>query len=199
MRHFVSFALAALCVASVPAAHAAPQTYHLEPTHVDVLFAINHLGFSMKHGSFRAIAGTLEFDREHPEASEVTITIKADSIDTAFVPRDTDLKGDKFLDAAKFPEIRFHSTHITPAGADAFHVVGDLTLHGVTRPIELEAKLNAVGPNPFDKKPTVGFSITGSLKRSDYGIGFLTPMIGDEVTITADAEFNQPAPPARAD
>jgi polyisoprenoid-binding protein YceI len=196
MRLFPSLALGALGAWAAPAAIAAPETYQLEPTHVDVLFAINHLGFSMKHGSFRAIAGTLAFDKDHPEASEVTITIKADSVDTSFAARDTDLKGEKFLDAAKFPEIRFHSTRITALGAGRFRVAGDLTLHGVTRPIELDARLNGVGPNPFDKKPTVGVSVTGSLKRSDFGMGFLTPMIGDEVTIAADAEFNQPAPAA---
>ena len=194
MRYFTTLGLTVFYVLASQAASAGPQTYQLEPTHVDLLFAINHLGFSWKHGSFRALTGTLSFDADHPEASQVTIAIKADSIDTAFAPRDKDLKGEHFLDTAKFPDIEFHSTRITRSGADAFTVVGDLTLHGVTRPIELQAKLNGVGANPFDKKPTVGFSVSGSLKRSDFGISALMPAIGDVVTITADAEFNQPPP-----
>ena len=196
MRHVPGFVMACAGALAAGSAAAGSETYQLEPTHVDVLFAINHLGFSSKHGSFRAVAGTLKFDPEHPEASEVTIVIQADSIDTAFGPRDKDLEGEKFLDVAKYPEIRFHSTQITADGAGGFHVLGELTLHGVTRPLALEAKLNGVGPNPFDKKPTVGISVTGSLKRSDYGVGFLVPMIGDEVAISADAEFNRPAPHA---
>jgi polyisoprenoid-binding protein YceI len=75
-----------------------------------------------------------------------------------------------------------------------FRVVGNLTVHGVTQPIELQATLNGTGANPFDHKPTIGISVTGALKRSDFGINALMPAIGDAVKITADAEFNQPAP-----
>ena len=174
-------------------ANATPQTYQLEPTHVDVLFSINHLGFSSKHGLFRAVAGTLIYDADHPEASHVTITIKTDSVDTSFAARDTDLKSDKFFDAMKFPTMEFKSTNIIRTGGDSFRVVGDLTLHGVTKPITLEAKLNGAGKNPFDQKPTVGFSLSGTLKRSDFGISEYLPAIGDLVTLTADAEFNQAA------
>ena len=73
-------------------------------------------------------------------------------------------------------------------------IEGDLTLHGVTKPLTLEARLNKAGPNPFDKKPTLGFSGTGALKRSDFGMSNYLPMIGDVVTLTIDAEFNRPAP-----
>jgi len=196
MRYVISPVVATLVfLASLPAG-ASPETYQLEPTHVDVLFAIDHLGFSSKHGSFRAVAGTLSFDAEHPEASQVSITIKTDSIDTALAKRDTDLKGEGFFDAAKYPEIEFTSTAVKKTGANTFKVVGNLKLHGVTQPIELQAKLNGVGKNPFDNKPTVGFSVSGSLKRSDFGITTFLPALGDLVSITADAEFNQPAPHA---
>jgi polyisoprenoid-binding protein YceI len=194
VRNLISFGVAVVVgLLSLPAG-AAPQTYQLEPTHVDVLFAVNHLGFSWKHGSFRAIAGTLEFDADHPEASKVHMTIQVDSIDTALIARDTDLKSPKFFDVAKFPEIEFTSTAITKTGTDMFRVAGNLTMHGVTQPIELQATLNGTGANPFDHKPTIGFSVTGTLKRSDFGISQLAGAIGDLVKITADAEFNQPAP-----
>jgi polyisoprenoid-binding protein YceI len=194
VRHLISCGVAVVVgFLSLPAS-AAPQTYQLEPTHVDVLFAVNHLGFSWKHGSFRALAGTLEFDADHPEASKVHVTIKVDSIDTALVARDNDLKSEGFFDTAKFPQIEFTSTAITKTGTDMFRVVGNLTMHGVTQPIELQATLNGTGANPFDHKPTIGFSVTGTLKRSEFGITQLAAAIGDLVRITADAEFNQPAP-----
>jgi polyisoprenoid-binding protein YceI len=88
--------------------------------------------------------------------------------------------------------MRFVSTRVTSVGAGALRIEGNLTLHGVTKPLTLEAKLNKTAPNPFDKKPTLGFSAKGSLKRSDFGMASAIPIIGDVVTLTIDAEFNRP-------
>jgi polyisoprenoid-binding protein YceI len=175
---------------AVPA-QAAPE-YHLEKTHVDVLFSVSHLGFTEKHGSFRDLDATLACDPEQLEACKVEVTIRADSIDTAHEGRDKDLKGERFLDVAKFPEIRFVSRKVTRAGAKGLRIEGDLTMHGVTRPLTLDATLNKAGPNPFDKRPTLGFSARGVLKRSEFGVSGLLPMIGDDITIVIDAEFNRP-------
>ena len=172
-------------------AQAAPE-YHLEKTHVDVLFSVSHLGFTEKHGSFREIDATLACDPEQLEACKVEVVIRADSIDTAHAARDKDIKGERFLDVAKFPEIRFVSRKVTRAGAKGLRIEGDLTMHGVTKPFTLEATLNKAGPNPFDKRPTLGFSARGVLKRSEFGVSGLVPMIGDDVTIVIDAEFNRP-------
>ena len=180
--------LTMLCVSV--AAQAAPETYQLEKTHVDLLFGINHAGFSQKHGSFRELDATLVYDAQKPEGSEVKVTVKTDSLDTAFPARDKDVKGPMFLDTAKYPEMSFNSSRVTRSGEKTLRVEGNLTLHGVTRPLVLEATLNQLGPNPFDKRPTVGFSATGTLKRSDFGIATYIPVIGDVVTITIDAEFN---------
>ncbi len=170
----------------------AADTYHLEKTHVDLLFSISHAGFTEKHGSFRDLDATLKYDPARPEDSQVTVTVKTDSIDTAFPARDTDLKSAKFLDVAKYPEMRFVSTKVTPEADQSLRIDGELTLHGVTKPLTLHAKLNKAAPNPFDKRPTLGFSASGSLKRSDFGISTYVPMIGDVVTIAIDAEFNRP-------
>ncbi len=191
MQTLRSLAPAMLLVSA--SALAAPETYQLEKTHVDLLFAINHAGFSQKHGSFRQLDATLVYDGQKPESSEVKVTVKTDSLDTAFPARDEDVKGPKFLDTAKYPEMTFTSTRVTRSGEKTLKVEGNLTLHGVTRPIVLDATLNQLGPNPFDKRPTVGFSATGTLKRSDFGIATYLPVIGDVVTITIDAEFNHPA------
>jgi polyisoprenoid-binding protein YceI len=170
----------------------AAETFQLEKTHVDLLFSINHAGFTEKHGSFRELDATLQYDAQKPEDSHVTVTVRTDSIDTGFPARDADLKSAKFLDVAKYPEMRFVSTKVTRNADQTLRIDGDLTLHGVTKPITLQAKLNKAAPNPFDKRPTVGFSANGSLKRSDFGVATYLPVIGDVVTITIDAEFNHP-------
>jgi polyisoprenoid-binding protein YceI len=172
---------------------AAALDYQLEKTHVDVLFAVNHLGFSWKHGSFRGVSGSLSYDAQHPQASRVAITIEADTIDTGHVARDTDLKGEQFLDAQKFPEIKFHSTKIQRDVGGGFTVWGDLSLHGVTRQVELQVKINGAGQNPFDHKATIGFSAIGHLNRSDFGVRGFLPAIGDLVRFEIDVEFSREA------
>jgi polyisoprenoid-binding protein YceI len=170
----------------------AAETYQLEKTHVDLLFSISHAGFTEKHGSFRELDATLRYDAERPESSQVDVTVKMGSVDTGFPARDTDLKSDKFFDVAKYPEMHFVSTKVTREPDQTLRIDGELTLHGVTKPLTLHAKLNKAAPNPFDKRPTLGFSATGSLKRSDFGMSTYLPMIGDGVTLTIDAEFNRP-------
>jgi polyisoprenoid-binding protein YceI len=191
MRLLSKFA-ALLALGGIAGAVAAADTYHLEKTHVDLLFTINHAGFTEKHGSFRDLDATLEYDAAHPESSRVTVTVKTDSLDTANAARDADVKGEKFLDVARYPEMRFVSSKVTREPDQSLRIDGELTLHGVTKPVTLHAKLNKAAPNPFDKRPTLGFSATGSLKRSDFGIATYIPVIGDVITLTIDAEFNRP-------
>jgi polyisoprenoid-binding protein YceI len=192
--HALKVAVSSLAVGAMTSSMALAETYQLEKTHVDLLFSINHAGFTEKHGSFRELDATLDYDSEKPENSRVTVTVKTASVDTALPARDTDLKGEHFLDVQKYPEMRFVSTRVTPVADGSLRIEGDLTLHGITKPLTLEARLNKAGPNPFDKKPTLGFSATGALKRSDFGMSNYLPMIGDVVTLTIDAEFNRPAP-----
>jgi len=191
MRYLTT--LTAMLAVGVASAASAADTYHLEKTHVDLLFSISHAGFTEKHGSFRDLDATLEYDAAKPGNSQVTVVVKTDSLDTAFAPRDKDVKSEKFLDVAKYPEMRFVSTKVTREPDHMLRIDGDLTLHGVTKPLTLHAKLNKEAPNPFDKRPTLGFSATGSLKRSDFGIATYIPVIGDEVNLTIDAEFNRSA------
>jgi len=191
MRRLSNFA-AIVALGGVAGPVAAADTYHLEKTHVDLLFSIDHAGFTEKHGSFRDLDATLDYDAANPEKSHVTVIVKTDSLDTANAARDRDVKGDKFLDVARYPEMRFVSTRVTREPDQSLRIEGDLTLHGVTRPVTLHARLNKAAPNPFDRRPTLGFSASGSLKRSDFGIATYIPVIGDVVTLTIDAEFNRP-------
>jgi polyisoprenoid-binding protein YceI len=186
-----ALALVVVMLGSVAPVMAA-DTYHLEKTHVDLLFSIDHAGFTEKHGSFRELDATLNYDAEKPENSQLSVTVNTGSVDTGFPARDTDLKSEKFLDVGKYPEMRFVSTKVIVDKDKTLRIDGQLTLHGVTKPLTLHAKLNKAAPSPFDKRPTLGFSATGSLKRSDFGISTYVPMIGDVVTITIDAEFNRP-------
>jgi polyisoprenoid-binding protein YceI len=188
LRRTVLLPIAALAVTTV--SDASPQIYQLEKTHADLVFTIDHAGFSQKHGHFRDLDATLTYDSGDPQSSSVTVTVKADSVDTGFAARDKDVTSPMFLDVEKYPEIRFASTRVSVMPDSTLRVEGNLTLHSITKPIVLHAKLNKQGPNPFDKRPTVGFSATGSLARSEYGIANLIPLIGDAVDITIDAEFN---------
>ena len=168
-------------------AHA--DEYEIDATHTHVGFAISHMGFSETYGVFKNVSGTLTLDEKKPEESKVDITIHTDSLDTANDARDEHVKGKDFLDTANFPTMTFKSTKVDVTGKDAATVTGDLTLHGVTRPVSLIVKLNKVGPSPMDKSRQVaGFSAIGKLKRSDFGITTYVPAIGDEVTLTISTE-----------
>lgn len=184
----VTVGLAGIAVA--PLAAAAPVTYSLNKDHTDVVFEISHLGFSNKHGWFRDMSGSLTLDADKPEAATVSVVIKTRSIDTNHAERDTALAGAGFLDAATFADISFVSTEIVRTGADTADITGKLTLHGITKPMMLHAKLNKIASNPFDHTPTAGFRATGELKRSDYGVTAFLPMIGDAIAMTVDAEFS---------
>jgi polyisoprenoid-binding protein YceI len=115
------------------------------------------------------------------------------SIDTEVEMRDNHLKSPDFFDAVKYPKMIFKSTGIQPAGKDKYKLNGNLTLHGITKPVTMDLWYRGTVENPMSKKPTSGFQVTGTIKRSDFGIGekFPAPMISDEVRIKADGEFVQ--------
>jgi polyisoprenoid-binding protein YceI len=189
LRRFI--VILPIALAAEPAL-GAPADYQLNKDHTDVTFTIDHLGFSLKHGWFRDISGVLNIDPNTPESAKLDVTLKSASVDTNHAQRDKDISGAGWLDVAQFPDIRFVSTKVARIGADAADVTGDLTLHGVTKPVTLHVKLNKSAPSPFTGQPTLGFAATGSLKRSDYGMTQFLPQIGDEVNIAIDAEFAGP-------
>jgi polyisoprenoid-binding protein YceI len=184
--------LAGLALAALALADGTPDVYKVEKTHVDLLFSVGHFGFTQKHGAFRDLDATLTCHPENIEACRVEVIVRADSIDTGDEARDKDLRSERFFDTAKYPEIRFLSRKVTRNGLTGLTIEGDLTMHGVTKLLSLDATFNKLAPNPFDQRPTLGFSAHGTLKRSDFGITGLLPMIGDEVSIVIDAEFNRP-------
>jgi polyisoprenoid-binding protein YceI len=193
---YLSLPLAAIVGIGASAAAPGPAfesvkagTYKVESYHTQVGFSLSHFGFTNYSGLFSGATGSLRLDPAHPDASKLEVSIPVDSIITT-VPKLTDeLKGDKWFDVAKFPQATFTSTSValTPAG-DAT-IAGNLTLHGVTKPVVLHAHLVGAGVNPLDKAYTVGFQASGTIKRSDFGVSLYATALGDEVELSIAGAF----------
>ena len=183
---FTSSAAIAADPASVPAG-----TYVLEPSHARIAFAIDHMGFSTWYGDFTGAKGGLTLDPKNVAASKLDITIPTASISTTNTVVDGELRDPSWFDAAKYPTITFRSTAVTSTGADTAKVTGDLTFHGVTKPVTLDVKFHGAGPHPMTKAYTVGFDATGSLKRSDFGVNKYVPLVGDKVDLFISAPFEK--------
>jgi polyisoprenoid-binding protein YceI len=182
------FLVAAALFGAVTAAQAAPVTYQLDPEHTSVLFSWSHLGFSNPSAQLTVSEGSLVYDEAKPAASTVEVSMPLAGLDS-FVPELNDsLKSDKFFDAAKYPTITFKSTKVQALGGGKFKVTGDLTVHGVTKPVVLDAKLNKLGEHPMLKVPAIGFDATATIKRSEFGVGAYVPSVSDEVKIRITTE-----------
>ena len=168
-----------------------PGVYKVEPNHTRVLFSVVHFGFTDYFGQFNGVSGQLDLNPAAPAASSVSVSIPTASITTSNTVLDGELRSGQWLDAAQFPAITFKTNQVRMTGKDTAELLGDLTLHGVTRPIALQAKFNAGGPNPFNKRYTVGFNATGHIKRSVFGVAAYVPMVGDEVSVTISAAFEK--------
>ena len=174
-------------VASV--AVAAPVTYTIDPNHTNVLFTWNHFGYSNPTGNLGGASGTIVFDQKNPSASSVQVTLPLAALDTHVSKLDDHLKASDFLDAAKYPTITFKSTKVEKgAGDKAYTVTGDLTVHGVTKPVVLAATLNSAEVHPMSKMPTIGFDATTTIKRSDFGVGAYVPKVSDELKVHITTE-----------
>jgi len=189
-----STALVGVSAASAQTIGVPAGSYVSDPTHTNVLWTVSHFGVSNYIGRFDGIQATLEIDPADPTKSKLTATIDPASVDVNYPKDDKDfaaeIESDMFFDAAKFTEITFVSTDIKTTGADTGTVTGDLTFHGVTKPVTLDVKMNAaLNPHPMSKKPVVGFSATGTIKRSDFGVATLVGPIGDDVKLTIETEF----------
>jgi polyisoprenoid-binding protein YceI len=176
--------------------------YAIDKSHASVVFRVSHMGFSNYTARFNDVSATVQLDPAHPERSSVTATIKAASLDTGSpLPTfNAQIAGKEFLDAEQFPDINFRSTRVEMTGDTTAKVTGDLTLHGVTRPVVLDVRFNG-GYAGFAMDPggaRAGFSATTAFKRSDFGVSMGVPApgttmgVGDEVRVAIEAEFNKP-------
>ena len=176
------------------AAGAATETWQLDPAHSSAQFSVRHMGISTVRGAFTKVNGTVQYDASDPAKSSMDITIDAASVDTRVQMRDNDLRSDHFLDVAKYPTITFQSTHVEPASPGKLKVEGNLTLHGVTKPVTLEVE----GPSEPIKDRRglrMGASATTKINRTDFGMTNMPAMVGTEVAITIDVELVKPSTP----
>jgi polyisoprenoid-binding protein YceI len=182
--------LVAIAFGFVAPSAQAGDLFKFDPAHSTIAFKVRHMLGSAK-GKFAKFNGTIEVEREHPEKSSVVATIQAASIDTANAKRDEHLRTADFFDVGKFPEITFKSRRVKQTGANAGEIVGDLTMHGVTRPITLSVQLLGDSASAAKSSTTRWRVTTAPLKRSDFGIGKGTGgewMIGNEVTVEIEIE-----------
>ena len=191
MTRFSRFAAASIAAAglTLAAAPATADTYVIDKGHTHILFQVSHLGFSNTHGEFLEFDGSFEFDPESPGNSRVDVTIDTASIDSGHAERDEHLRNSDFFNVEQHPTMTFETTAVEVTGEDTATLTGDLTLLGTTQPVTLDVTLNGLGPHPFREETTVaGFTATGTINRSDFGMTFGVPAIGDEVTIVIEME-----------
>jgi polyisoprenoid-binding protein YceI len=186
------FALSAALLAGLSsfaaAADAAPVRYEFDKAHTQITFAVSHLGYSFSQGRFEDFDGHFIYDAEKPENSSVQVTIEADSIYMGTEAWDNHVKNADFLDAEKFENITFKSTKIEVTGTDTANIHGDLTIKDVTKPVVLATKLNKSAPHPMSGKPYIGFSATATVKRSEFGITYGLPNVGDDLMVRIEVE-----------
>lgn len=184
-----SASLAVLALVS-GAATAAPETYNIDPMHTLPYYEINHLGFSTQRGHFGGVTGQIALDRAAKKLS-ANVTIDANSLNTGIEKLDHHLKSEDFFDVAKYPTITFKSTGAKFDGDRPASVTGDLTMHGVTHPVTLTLTSFRCAMNPVIKKEECAADAVGEIKRSDYGMTYFLPALGDEVKLLIPVESHK--------
>ncbi|WP_331353349.1 YceI family protein [Cellvibrio sp. UBA7671] len=166
-------------------------SYQLDQTHVAVLFKINHMGLSTFVGRFNKVDATLEFDPANIAAAKLSAIIDVASIDANNPDLEETLRGSSWLDTEKYPQAFFQTTNVKVLDQHSAIFSGDLTLHGVTAPIDLTVTFNGGANNMLTGFYTLGFSAASTLNRSTFGVDYLIPAIGDAVAIEVFAEFQK--------
>ncbi len=184
MKKYAIITIAAL----VFAGNAFAAKYSIDPTHTQVEFTYSHFGFSNITGRFDEVSGEFDLNTENLAKSKISIEIPISSMSTGVSKLDTHLQGADFFDAAKYPTASFKSTMVHVASAKELHVMGDLTIHGVTKPVTLNVMVNKIAEHPMRKVPSAGFDAITTIKRSDFGIGAYVPAVSDEVKINITLE-----------
>ena len=177
-----------LALAQASPAFAEAQQFRLDKVHAQVLFFVSHLGFSHPMGRFPGVEGEFTFDPDDWSASRVQATLDVASLYLGDEAWEKKILGDDFLDAKRFPTMRYVSERVEKTGEATGRVHGKLTLRGVTRPVVLDVRLNRIGRHSFSFAYAAGFSATAKLKRSDFGMKRLLPAVGDEIDIRLEIE-----------
>lgn len=189
---------AAALAQQAPPAPLPPHGWRVDRAHSGVSFRVRHLAITWVNGEFADWTAELVYDPARPESSSVTARIRVASINTNVERRDNDLRSGRFFAADSFPEISFVSRSVQAAGEGRLRLTGDLTMHGVTRPVTLDTELSAIQSGQRGRR--IAFTATATIDRKDWGMTFSPVMeglraAGDEVRITIDIEANQPLTP----
>lgn len=169
-------------------AYAAPEKYTLDPSHSQIVFSYNHLGFSTTYGMYSGFEGEIMFDAEAPADSSVTVAFPTASLFTGWDERTAHLLTGDFLGAEEAPEVSFKSTAIEVTGEKTGKITGDLTINGITKSIVLDAAMTQMGDHPMAGKPWVGFDATTTILRSEFDAGQYAPYVSDEVKVMISIE-----------
>lgn len=161
--------------------------------HSSAQFAVKHMGISTVRGTFTKLTGTMQYDPSDPKADAVDVKIDAASVDTRVDMRDNDLRGEHFFDVQKYPNITFKSTGVQQAGPDKLKVTGELTIHGVTKPVTLDVDGPSKPVNDGRGNLHMGASASTAINRTDFGMINAQGMVGNDITLTIDAEFVRPS------
>lgn len=187
-------AVLAVALALPLGASGAPENYTFDPYHTYVNFAVDHLGFSTMHGRFNKTAGKMSVDLAAKTAT-LEITVETASVDTGdgdkgarARSRDEHLRQADFFNSAEFPRMTFKSTSVKFNGDIPVELSGQVTLLGVTKPLVLKADRWKCGPHPVSKRPMCGGDASGSIKRTDFGMKYGVPNVGDEIKLMVEFE-----------
>ncbi|MBK5265763.1 MAG: YceI family protein [Alphaproteobacteria bacterium] len=192
-----TFALGPVVAQDVPGLPGAPDparvqagTYAVDPEHTQVAFTVNHLGFTNYVGLFGSATGSMTIDPAQPEKASLSVEIPLKEMYTTSAKLNEHVQGPDFLDVPKFPTAKFESTSIKVDGTTA-EITGNLTLHGVTKPVTLDAEFTGAGTQPMSKKLNIGFSGATAIKRSDFGIDKYVPLVSDNIGLSIAVAFEK--------
>lgn len=195
---FAAVASAALLSVAPLAAHAkapntadiAAGTYHADPHHTQILFTYSHLGLTRNMGLVSGATGILVLNPENPAADKLSVTVPIKTLHTTIAALDQEMQSPMFFDAAKYPTAHFQSTKVTVKGTSAT-IDGNLTIHGVTRPAVIHARLLAAGMDSFAHKKTIAFEGHATIDRTKFGVGKFAPEVGAKVDLKITAAFQK--------
>lgn len=165
----------------------AAQTYQIDPVHTSLVFRVKHMNTAYVYGMFRDVKGNVVVNEANPAQSSINIEVDANSVYTANEQRDNHLRSPDFFNTRQFPTIRFASTEVRKVNATTVQVKGNLTIRGVTRPITANVVLTGRGKNQ-QGRDLIGFETTFTIRRSEFGIRYGLPGLGDEVRVILSIE-----------
>lgn len=175
---------------------ASAASYAIDGRHTQVVFTYDHFGYSHMTARFNQVTGSFDFDPANPAKSSIEVSLPISTVSTGVPKLDTHIASADMLDAAQFPTATFKSNKVVVLGKAHLSVAGNLTIHGITKPVVFDVKVNSTAPHPMRKSPAAGFDAHATIKRSDFGVTFMLPGIGDDVQLAISMEAG--VPPAAA-